>query len=70
MNNYEKIKNMTIDEMAEFIDEASISGEYTCSYCKIYEDWLKVDTDEDITEYCKYNCINGVKQWLQQESEE
>ena len=39
MNSYEKIIKKTVDEMAEFIDELSNSGEYTCSYCKYYNDY-------------------------------
>lgn len=56
MNNYEKIIKKTVDEMAEFIDELSNSGEYTCSYCKYYNDCLN-----------NKDCVEGVKLWLLQE---
>ena len=58
MNNYEKIKNMSIDEMAEFIQ----CGD--CFYCKardICGIWDKGETNT--TELCdKY-----AKQWLESE---
>lgn len=63
LTNFQKIKNMSLDEMVEFIRDAS-GDEYICSYC----------SDED----CEgsflnrdYNrCNKGMKQWLQEESEE
>ena len=59
MNNYEKIKAMSLDEMAEFI---KCSDCYYCpvSTCKIWYD------DE---EYTGEMCDKYAKQWLQQESE-
>ena len=66
MNNYEKIIKKTAVEMAEFIDELSNSGEYTCSYCKYYNDYLNDDT-EDSFDCDMENCIEGVKLWLLQE---
>ena len=57
MTNYEKIKQMTIDEMAEFIKhcdcETSCAFEVACWY-----------GDKDC------DCNNGIKQWLESESEE
>ena len=58
MNNYERIKNMSIDEMAEFIAHAE------CNCC-VYEDRDECNIETDYEE----DCINGIKQWLQQESE-
>ena len=66
MNNYEKIIKKTVDEMSEFIDELSNSGEYTCSYCKYYNDYLNGDT-EDNFDCDMQNCVEGVKLWLLQE---
>ena len=57
MNNYEKIKQMTIDEMAEFIRETT-NDEYTCSYCadeECSQEFLNRDYDR---------CDKGIKQWL------
>ena len=68
MNNFKRIKNMTVDEMAEFIDELSNSGEYTCSYCKFYNDYLEQDDDSDLQ--CNHTCVEGIKQWLLEECEE
>ena len=63
MNNYEKIKNMTLDEMAEWLCAN------TCNYC-IYHNSNDKNNKLPLyrclsTKYCKY----GVKQWLQAESE-
>ena len=63
MNNFEKIKNMTLDEMAENILSIQRS-EYPCNYCASIDccQIFSFDRDYDI-------CIQGIKQWLQQESE-
>lgn len=53
MNNFEKIKAMSIDEMANFLEETP------CLHC------TKFKTNKcDVK-----NCIKYIKQWLQQESE-
>lgn len=58
MNNYDKITNMDIDEMAEFI-KSEVFRE--CSFCKGYEcDKVPLYSEK---------CIDGIKQWLQAESE-
>lgn len=54
MNNYEKIKTMTLDEMASFLDESP------CLHCIDYKNNGK---------YCIRKCKQRIKQWLQQESE-
>jgi len=58
MNNYEKIKNMSIDDMAEFIrcDD--------CFYCEARDICGCWHFDEP-----HENCIKYAKQWLQQEEE-
>ena len=55
MNNFEKIKNMTLDEMAEFIAE-----NINCGSCCLTDTACPVDLE----------CDEVVKQWLQQESED
>ena len=55
MNNFEKIKQMNIDEMAKFISSETT----TCKYGDCYD--CEVDTD---------GCINGIKKWLESEVEE
>ena len=55
MNNFEKIKQMTVDEMAECISETPNCGKCTLA-------------DLDLACHCK--CVDGIKQWLLQEVEE
>ena len=55
MNNYERIKNMTLDEMAEFLDMSP------CNHC--------ADIAKKIKCYCLKNCRKYIKQWLESESE-
>ena len=55
ITNYERIKNMSIDEMAEYL-----SNRAGCCYC-VYE----------FTECnSAVGCIQGITQWLSQEVEE
>lgn len=53
MNNYERIKAMSIDEMAEFFD-----SHITCELCPIYD--LCVEEED--------KCRKIFKRWLQSES--
>ena len=59
MNNYNKIKNMTLDEMAKFLP---IEGEY-CEVCVFRRSNLCTEETEDM------DCTRTIKKWLQQESE-
>lgn len=61
MTNYEKIKGMSVEELAELI----ASGEWSaiCPFCKYYG-----------TENCcvenkgaSKNCADGIKEWLESE---
>lgn len=54
MNNYEKIKNMSIDEMANFLP---IAGEY-CEVCIFYGGTCPQDGTD---------CNEVIKQWLNAE---
>lgn len=56
MTNYEKIKQMSIDEMAEFLDGLFIHC-ITCAF-KFRDDCKNAD------------CVLGHKQWLESEAEE
>lgn len=56
MNNFEKIKNMTLDEMAEWMQDFNLDS--LCHFC------LGCDYEDE-----EIGCIKGVIQWLQQESE-
>lgn len=60
MNNYERIKNMSIDEMAEFFNRSF------CQECGFiegkFEDWKSCNAD------CWANNNNGYyKKWLESE---
>lgn len=64
MTNFEKIKQMSIDEMARsgidfFSCPYNIPGDPPYSYC-----------DCEIGEKFNHNCINCTKHWLESEAEE
>lgn len=59
MNNYEKIKAMTLDEMAEFLSHIE-SMEEIGQNCPDNE-----YKDDCVAPFCEY----GIKKWLQRESE-
>ena len=59
MNNYQRIKSMTLDEMAKFLQ---IEGEY-CEVCIFRYSPLCTEKTEDM------DCTRTIKKWLQQESE-
>ncbi len=55
--NFEKIKAMSVDEMAEMIDKFDCSGGLLDKICTF------VNPEQDCNiENC--NCINCIKQWL------
>ena len=56
MNNYERIKNMSIDEMAELLNNQE------CETCCAYADSINCNGDND--------CFTGIKQWLESEVRE
>lgn len=58
--NYEKIKNMTVDEMAEFMDY--INTQTACDKYCIYKDETSCVCKED-------DCKTVLKQWLLSEAE-
>lgn len=55
MTNYEKIKNMTIEEMAEWLDAHTTK----CDIC-VYDEQSK----------CLETCFYGIKKWLEREADE
>ena len=55
--NYERIKNMTVDEMAEFLTDSIV-----CEECPAYD---FCDTEDATYE----NCPKFFKKWLESESE-
>ena len=60
MNNYEKIKQMTLEEIAKNIKCNALNE---CKFC-IYSDTCLA------TVYQRKRCLDGIKQWLLQEVEE
>lgn len=67
MTNYEKIKNMSVQEMAEWLDEI-LSGN-SCNLC-VKNDIGKRDCwQKDLFNKIKL-CVKSRKLWLQSEVEE
>ena len=62
MNNYERIKQMSIDEMVIAFDKLNV--DCTGNHCPASKICYKLSKTEIIT-----NCIKAFKQWLQEESE-
>ena len=52
MTNYERIRNMSVEELAEFINERS-----PCECCKLNK-WQT---------FVNVKCITGIKQYLESE---
>lgn len=63
MNNFKKIKNMTLDEMAEILVTCINPYEEVADFEYLSTVLPSIYYDKDI-------CIKEIKQWLQQESEE
>lgn len=56
MTNYEKIMSeMTVEKLAEMINDGIIS----CEYCALKE-----------KELCGWDCHNGIEEWLKQEAKD
>ena len=56
MNNYEKIKQISIDEMAMFLQDQNCCNTCIC--------------DLDYDKCMAIGCYDGIKRWLEAESEE
>ena len=66
MNNFEKIKNMTLDEMAEYL----VYLQKHISDTLLFElGMLELPTTPDLPELTLKNSIKYTKQWLESESE-
>lgn len=62
--NFEKIKNMTVKEMAEELE--CFEDTYSrCDFCIHYKNFNCTSEGLDGDD-----CVDGIKQWLQSESEE
>ena len=63
MNNYNKIKQMSVDEMAEWLSASA--GYFKCELCA--HSGIKYDVEL----FCAcYECSEGIKEWLLKEVEE
>lgn len=66
MTNYEKIKAMSVEEMAEFMFDENENNYNYCDFCKQYSNYAphceSVDFEED--------CIKARMKWLESEVEE
>ncbi len=63
MTNYEKIRSLNVEEMAEYIFELGNGREYCYGHCAYqYKDDCPNDGGKD--------CISGVAKWLESEVEE
>lgn len=82
MTNYERIKKMTIEEMAENMNNANLvnlistickkeceiqgGDPYECAYYSGYVDECNYCTDDDT----QMPCVECIKRWLESETEE
>lgn len=64
MTNYERIKNMSIDELANFLTVATNGCEYGCLYCNNYID------GECVANGHMYDYVKGCIEWLKSEAKE
>lgn len=67
MTNFEKIKNMTVEEMAEWLDEIVLDN--SCYPCKIKDIDKCGYNEKDFDSRCQL-CIQNRKLWLESEVEE
>ena len=67
MNNFEKIKQMTIDEMAEWILTNKLEK---CKVCICKPNGMKKSKECKKYKTCDTPIFLGLKQWLLQEEEE
>ena len=67
MTNYEKIKNMSVEEMAEWLDE--ICSDNRCYPCKIRDINKCGYFEKDFDSRCQL-CVRNRKLWLESEAKE
>ena len=68
MTNFEKIKSMTVEEFAEFMEELSMCG---CGYCECYDRYCECYEGDCINPYEESNkCVLKRINWLNKEVEE
>ena len=64
LTNFERIKDMTVDEMTDFITDLTNGCEYGCKYCANFVDG-ECTKDGWMDDY-----ISGCKKWLESEVSE
>lgn len=62
MTNYEKIKNMSVEDMTVFFDNICDSILSDCSLCPAYNLCQTVDNQNN-------ECIKNIKSWLESEAD-
>lgn len=67
MTNYEKIKNMSVEEMAEWLDEILLDN--SCYPCKIRDINKCGYSEKSFDSRCQL-CVRNRKLWLESEVEE
>ena len=67
MTNYEKIKNMSVEEMAEWLEE--ILSDNSCYPCKIKDIDKCGYFEKDFDSRC-HLCIKNRKLWLKSEADD
>ena len=63
MTNFERIKNMTVEEMAEMIFNDANNGYYYCNYCSYQSFYAPHCTAVEIAQSCK----KAIAKWLESE---
>lgn len=66
MTNFEKIKNMSVDEMAELIGGDEAEETLLCAACR--HEYCKHFRDDGLCPAVGHNkCVPAVKKWLESE---
>lgn len=66
MTNYEKIKAMSVEEMAEFMFDENTNNYNYCNFCKEYKYYAPHCSSNDFEKDCK----KARMEWLEREVEE
>ena len=73
MTNFERLKQMSVREMAEFID-LLLYGDHCRNYCTFYNIKSNFCVNNNSDDYEFHNrdkvCEDGIHKWLESEAEE
>ena len=71
MKNFEKIKSMSVDELAEFLDKQScnqVSDDFCSNYCKHRQPNYGCEFEQKYNgPFCAYDDLQVIKKWLESE---